>query len=103
MWLYENHMVLNPGKCHYLIISKKIADESIKLGKKILHAETEQKFLYIIIDKDLNFQSHTNQKLSALIRVAQFMTDFNKKLYLTPLLKGSSIIVPCSGGLALEL
>ena len=70
-------MLLNPGKCHYLIINKDIANESIELGKNNSHAETEQKLLGKIIDKDLNFQSHkksiiktANQKSSALIRVA---------------------------------
>ena len=58
-WFYENHMVLNPGKCHYLIINKDIINESIELGEKILHAEAEQKLLGIIKDKDLNFQCHT--------------------------------------------
>ena len=86
-WFYENHMVLNPGKCHYLVINKDITNESIELGEQIFHAEDEQKLLGIITDKDLNFQSHTksiiktaNQKFSALIRVAPFMTDFNKKV-----------------------
>ena len=71
---YDNHMVLNPGKRHYLIIDKDIANEFIELGKKTLHAEAEQKLLGITIDKDLKFPSHTksivkaaNQKLSALI------------------------------------
>ena len=48
-----------------------------------------------MIDKDLNFQSHTksiikaaNQKLSALIRVAPLMTDFNKKVILSFFIKG---------------
>ena len=54
-WFYENHMVLNPGKCHYLIINKDITNESIDLDEKILHAEAEQTPLGIIIDKDLNF------------------------------------------------
>ena len=36
-WFYENHMVLNPGKSHYLIIS----NDSIKLDKKVLHAERQ--------------------------------------------------------------
>ena len=40
-------MVVNPGKCHYLIINKDI-NESIELDEKILP-------LGIIIDKDLNF------------------------------------------------
>ena len=57
-WFYENHMVLNPGKCHNLIINKDITNESIELVKKALHAEVEEKLLGIIIDKDLNFQSH---------------------------------------------
>ena len=69
-------MVLNHGKYHYLILNQDIANESIELDKKTLHAEAEQKLLGIMIDKDLNFHSHTksiitaNQKLSALIRVA---------------------------------
>ena len=68
----ENHMVLNPRKCHYL--NKDITNKSIELGKKTLHAEAEQKLLGLMIDEDLNFQSHTkpiietgNQKLSDLI------------------------------------
>ena len=100
--LYENHMVLNPGKCHYLIIHKDIANESFELGKKTLHAEVEQKLFVIIIDKDLNFQSHrksiikkSNRKLGTLIRVAPLMNDCKKK--------DSSIIFRCSGYLALEL
>ena len=86
MWFYENHMVLIPGKYHNLTINKDITSESIKLDKEILHTEAEQNLLGLIIDKDLNFQSHTksiiktaDQKLSALIRVAPFMADFNKK------------------------
>ena len=88
-------MVLNPGKCHYLIIKNDIINTSIELGEKVLYAEAEQKLLGIIIDKDLNFQSHTksiiktaNQKLSALIRVAPFMTDFNKKVIFNSFFKG---------------
>ena len=94
-WFYENYMVLNPGKCHYLIINNDIINTSIELGEKVLYAEAEQKLLGIIIDKDLNFQSHTksiiktaNQKLSALIRVAPFMTDFNKKVIFNSFFKG---------------
>ena len=49
-WFYENHMVLNPGKCHQLKPNKDIANESIALGKKILHAKAGQKLLGIIID-----------------------------------------------------
>ena len=88
-------MVLNLGKCHYLVLNKDIASESIELGENILHAEAEQNLLGITIDKDLNFQSHSkstiktaNQKLSALTRVAPFMTNFNRKVISNYLIKG---------------
>ena len=42
-------MFLNLGKCHHLVLSKDIINESIELGKKTLHAEAEQKLLAIII------------------------------------------------------
>ena len=64
VWFFESHMVLNPEKCHYLIINKNTANESIELGNKTLHAEVEQKLLNIITDKDLNFQRHTDYKNS---------------------------------------
>ena len=51
-------MVLNLGKCHYLVINKDIANESIEFGEKISHADAEHELLGIIIDKDLNFRSH---------------------------------------------
>ena len=41
---------------------KGITNEYIELGKKILHAEAEQKLHGIIIDKDLNFQNHTKSQ-----------------------------------------
>ena len=90
--------------------NKGTANESIKLGKKTLHAEAQQKLLGRIIDKDLKFQNHAksivkiaNQKLSTLIRVVPFITDFNNKVLFNSLLKASSIIAPYSEYLALEL
>ena len=83
-------MVLNLGKCHYL--DKDIANESIELGKKILHVDVGQELLLIIIDKDLNFQSYTkliikisDQKLSPLIsELNSLWLISTKRLYLTP-------------------
>ena len=54
---HENDRVLNPGKGQYLIRNKDTANESIKLGKKTLHAEAEQKLLGKKIDNDLKFQN----------------------------------------------
>ena len=49
VWFYENHMVIDPGKDHYLIINKDIANESIELIIDLL-------INLSIIDK--NFQGH---------------------------------------------
>ena len=54
VWFHENHMVLNPRKYHCLIINKYIANASLELGKKTLHAEAEQKLLGIIKRWNIN-------------------------------------------------
>ena len=41
------------------IINRDTANKSIKFDKKTLHGAAEQKLLCIVIDKGLNFQSHT--------------------------------------------
>ena len=94
MVLWESHGPKS-RKIHYLLINKDIANESNGLGNKTLHAEAKQKLLGLKIDKDLNFQSYTksiiqtaNQKLSAFIRVAPLMTDFNKKVIFNLFIKG---------------
>ena len=48
-WFYD--MVLKSRKCHYLVINKDIANESIELGGKILHAESGQKLLGFKLSK----------------------------------------------------
>ena len=76
MRFHENDRVLNPGKGQYLIRNKDTANESIKLGKKTLHVEAEQKLLGKIIDNDLKYQNHTKSVIKTvnqtLISVTQF-------------------------------
>ena len=31
-WFYENHTVLNPGKCHYLVLRKRSNSDAINLN-----------------------------------------------------------------------
>ena len=82
------------SRCHYLVINKDISNESIELGKKTLHTEAKQRLLGIIVDKDLNFQIHakliikiSKHNLSARIRVAPLMTDFNKRVTFNSFIK----------------
>ena len=104
---HENDRVLNPGKGQYLIRNKDTANESIKLGKKTLHAEAEQELLGKIIDNDLKFQNHTKSVIKTvnqtLVRVTSFMIYLNNKVLFNSFLKVSSIILPCCECVALEL
>ena len=107
MRFHENDRVLNPGKGQYLIRNKDTTNESIKLGKKTLQAETEQKLLGKIIDNDFKFQNHTKSVIKTvnqtLIRVAPFMIYLNNKVLFNSFLKASSIILLYCECLALEL
>ena len=103
MRFQENDRVLNLGKGQYLIRNKDTANESIKLGKKTLHAEAEQKLLDKIIDNDLKFQNYTKTVNQTLTRVTPFMIYLNNKVLFNSFLKPSSIILPYCECLALEL
>ena len=54
VWFYENHMVIDPGKDHYLIIHKDIVNESIELIIDLLIID----LLIILLIIDKNFQGH---------------------------------------------
>ena len=57
-WFYDNYMVLNPGKCHFMLFSVK-KNEQFDLmcnGITLKHSSTE-KLLGVTIDK-LSFNEH---------------------------------------------
>ena len=72
-WFYENYMVLNPDKCHFLILGFNKPSPDFSFENTIIKNVTEEKILGIVTNNDFNFKSHmkkicnkTNQKLSAL-------------------------------------
>ena len=83
---YENYMVLNPDKCHFLTLgfNKPLPDFSYK--NTIIKNVTEKKVFGILIDSNLNFKSHmkkicekANQKLSAFARISKLTTPNQRK------------------------
>ena len=75
-WFYENHMVLNPGKCHYIVIGDDDPSYKTILNNNEIATSNEVKLLGILLDSKLNFDSHiislcknAPQKLSALARI----------------------------------
>ena len=57
-WFYENHMVLNPGKCHYLVLGNRSNSDIINLNGTKLASSSYEKLLGILIDRDLGFDKH---------------------------------------------
>ena len=51
---YENHMVLNPGKCHCLVLGKRSNSDTINLNGTKLASSGYEKLLGIFSDRDLN-------------------------------------------------
>ena len=61
---YENHMVFNPGKCHYLVLGKRSNSDTMNLNGTKLASGGYEKLLGIFIDRDL----HTIKNVFFLIQ-----------------------------------
>ena len=57
-WFYENLMVLNPGKCHYILIGNHDEPDKTNLNIRENANNTNEKLLAVLIDKKLNFDVH---------------------------------------------
>ena len=76
-------MVLNPGKWHFMSVSKNVSDsELLNSHDLILKNCREVEILSITLDLNWNFRSRkVCQKLSVFIRISSY-NDTNKKAVL---------------------
>ena len=44
-WFYQNHMVLNPGKCHYLVLGNRSNSDTINLNGTKLASSSYKNYL----------------------------------------------------------
>ena len=91
-WFYENFMILNPGKCHFMSIGKETHDEDVFYYNNLtLKNSDEEEILGVTIDRELTFHQHVNkmgrkvgQRLSALLRLSPYLdTNKRKTIYAT--------------------
>ena len=75
-WFDENHMTLNSGKCHYMVIGSRDLSHENMLNNIKITCSNEERLLSIFLDSKLNFESHigslcrkAGQKISALARL----------------------------------
>lgn len=78
-------MKLDPNKCHFLISGDVKEHLWAKVGDEKIWESAEEKLLGVIIDKNLNFNSHlvklcnkVGQKVSALTRIVKLL-PFDKR------------------------
>ena len=100
-WFHVNHMVLNPGKCHYIVIGDDDPIHKIILNNNEIASSNVEKLLGILLDSKLNFDSHitslckkAGQKLSALARINHYLTQDQKLLLLNSVVKSQFSYCP---------
>ena len=89
--LVLNHMILDSGKCHYIVTGDADFSQKIVLINNEISSSDEEKLLGILLDSKLNFDSHitslckkVDQKRSGLSRINwQLLTSlhFEKSFY----------------------
>ena len=100
-WFHENHMVINPGKCHYIVIGDDDPSHKIILNNNEIASSNEENLLGILLDSKLSFYSHitslckkAGQKLSALARINHYLTPDHKRLLLNSVAKSQFSYCP---------
>ena len=61
IWFENNFMKLNDDKCHFLISGNMNEHLFAKVGEEIIWESAEEKLLGVVIDKNLNFNSHLSK------------------------------------------
>ena len=94
-WSYDNYMVLNPGKNHFMLFGVIKENEQFDLmcNSIILKHLSHEKLLGVIIDNKLSFDEHivnicktANKKLNALSRINHYVKRNQKEFLLSSLI-----------------
>ena len=79
-WFYENYVVLNAEKCHFMCLENNTENETFLFRNILIENSKEQKILCFIIDNKLNFKSNVSelrkrasQKIAALSRLSSYL------------------------------
>ena len=81
-WFYENYMILNSGKCHFICLGKNTESETYLFNNTEMKNSSEEKILGITIGNKLKFKSHVKnvcKKASQKIWALSLLTNYLKK------------------------
>ena len=100
-WFHENHIGLNAGKCHYIVIGYDDPTHKIIFNNNEIASSNVEKLIGILLDSKLNFDSHitclckkTGQKLSALAKINHYLTHNKIILLLNSVVKSQFSYCP---------
>ena len=100
-WFHESHMVLNPDKCHYIVIDDDDPFHKMILNNDEIASSNEKILLGILLDSKLNFDSDirslckkASQKFNALARINHYLTPDHKLLLLNAAVKSQLSYCP---------
>ena len=94
-WFYENFMILNPGKCHFMFIGKGTHDEDVFYYDNLtLKNSNEEEISGVTLDRKLTFHQHikkmcrkAGQNLSTLLRLSPYLDTNKRKTIYTIMVK----------------
>ena len=93
-WFYENFMVLNSKKCHFMCIGRDGENETIIFNDVYYKNSKEETFSGVTIDKKLNFEGHirkmckkSGQILNTLSRISTFLNKDLKRIIFNAMIK----------------
>ena len=94
-WFYENFMILNLGKYHYMCLGKNLDDnEVLNFNNLTIKNSKEVEILGIKVDNNLNFNNHIKsisrkggQKLSARLRISLDLNMKQTKIFYKSMIK----------------
>ena len=100
-WFHENHMTLNLGKCHYLVIGSRDLSHEIMLNNGKITSSNEEKLLGIFLECKLKFESHiaslckkAGQKINAWARLKNYLTSDQRNLLLNSVITSQFTCCP---------
>ena len=100
-WFFENYMVFNAGKCHFMCLWNKTENETFLFHNILMENSKEQKIIGVVIDNKLNFKSHVSelcktasQKVTVLSTLSSYQQNSEKKLIFNSIIKSQFRFCP---------
>ena len=79
-WFFENYMVLNAGKCHFMCLGKNTENETFTFKDTIMNNSKEEKILRVIINNRLTFSRHIRELCKKLLKKYRLCQEYQTNL-----------------------